>query len=170
MVEIRRRSRLALIGILLVVGQCSTAKAAESLEPMHSMVGNFSCVTRAASGPAWHFSTVNVLYGSWLRLDATYPAQNGTAQMRAVTFTGFDQSLGHWEIISIHDNGTFYSRRSDSKAFGRSEWIDDNPPDGARAQLKVVSDTWYSFDLTVPGAHGSAAASHTSCTRVESAP
>jgi hypothetical protein len=169
---VRHRSivldRLAAVIFFILVlefGTTLAAIAASGMSQMTTMIGRFECITSGSSGPSWRFATSNSLYGNWLRLDATYQPQNGAPAAKAVTFLGFDQNKGHWEIVSVHDNGSFYSRVSTSRRLDGSHWIDSDPADGGKAVIALPGTDRYLFDLAMP-APGGFVRSRTACTRV----
>ncbi|HEV3195930.1 MAG TPA: hypothetical protein VGZ06_07300 [Candidatus Cybelea sp.] len=108
---------------------------------MHRLTGRYECRQRDSGGQTWRLLTVNRPYGSWLRLDATYPAQNGQPA------------------------GSYYTRYSTSRDFNGSQWIDGDPADGGKAVVKVISSAEYTFDFASPTGPGKTARSHTVCTK-----
>jgi hypothetical protein len=156
--------RLSTLAILALLGASQASNNPTNLS-IEAMSGTFRCVT--AGEPAWAFTTVNASYGTWLRLEAAYPAQNGSPSGKATTFLGRDVKARRWEIVAVRDNGSYYTRYSDSADLNGSRWIDERPADGARAVIVVLSERQYRFDLTVPGSNGGAASSSkTLCSRI----
>ncbi|HEV2441627.1 MAG TPA: hypothetical protein VGT07_03825 [Steroidobacteraceae bacterium] len=155
-----------LSGFVLVT--CGATAAAAPLTPeqeVHSLVGTYQCVNRESTGHTWRFTSVNDVFGAWLRVHVTYPPQKGMAGDTGIVFVGYDRSDKRWNIISMDADGSYYTRSSHSEHFDGSRWEDDYPRDGAKAVIRTPGPTRYTFDLTLPAKKGPAIESHVVCTR-----
>jgi hypothetical protein len=153
--------RSSLIAAAIVLSLTATTPQ----QDMHRLTGRYECRQRDSGGQTWRLLTVNRPYGSWLRLDATYPAQNGQPAGTAITFVGFDAAAKRWSIVSVSADGSYYTRYSTSRDFNGSQWIDGDPADGGKAVVKVISSGEYTFDFASPTGPGKTARSHTVCTK-----
>lgn len=132
-----------------------------------AIVGTFDCVTHDSDGVVWRFHSVNRPWGTWVRADTTFMPQNNQPADSASTFVGFDAKAKRWNIVSIDEDGSYYTRYSSSREFDGSRWIDGFPADGARALIRVRDMRQYTFDLTTIARNGRAEISSTVCTREE---
>lgn len=127
-----------------------TATAATHPQQVHSLVGTYACVNRESTGTVWRFTSINEPYGAWLRASSTFAAQNGQPAQTAVTFVGYDAQAKQWNIVSISNDGSYYTRASTSRVLNGSRWTDAYPADGAKAIITIPSAGTYTFDLTTP--------------------
>lgn len=130
-----------------------------------AIVGTFNCITHASGGTVWRFHSVNRAWGGWVRADTTFAPQNGQPADTASTFVGFDGSAKRWNIVSVDNDGSYYTRSSRSKSFDGSHWVDGYPADGAKAVIRVHGRQQYTFELVSRGANGRPETSSTVCTR-----
>jgi hypothetical protein len=137
---------------------------AQSVE-YHAMVGRWSCVDRDTDGDVWRFTSVNAVYGAWLRLDATFFAQGGKPIGAAVTFLGYDSGAHRWIISAVQSGGSYYVRSSTSAQLNGSRWIDAYPTDKGTAILDLVSPQRYDFSFLQPRTNGKRFTSKVTCTR-----
>jgi hypothetical protein len=147
---------------------CSAAAAPGATTaalPVHSLVGTYHCVDRESTGRKWKFTSVNDAFGTWLRVHATYPPQNGAASDTKTVFVGYDSSDKRWNIIGVDVDGSYYTRSSRSAAFDGSQWQDDHPRDGGKAIVRTFGSARYTFDFSLPTANGSSVRSYVVCTR-----
>ncbi|HZT03216.1 MAG TPA: hypothetical protein VFA39_13215 [Steroidobacteraceae bacterium] len=148
------------------VANFSTASAATTTpSELEAIVGTFNCVTHASGGAIWRFHSVNRAWRGWVRADTTFAPQNGQPADAAFTFVGFDSNTKQWNIVSVDNDGSYYTRSSKSKSFDGSHWVDGYPADGARAVIRLRGKRQYTFDLASPGPKGRAETSNTVCTR-----
>jgi hypothetical protein len=137
------------------------AAAMTPAQQAHQLVGTHACVNHESTGTIWRFTSVNEPYGAWLRVSSTFAPQNGQPAQTAVTFIGYDPDAKQWNIVSVNQGGSYYTRASTSRDLNGSRWTDVYPADGAKAIVRIPSATAYTFDLTTPqGVH-----SHVVCTR-----
>ncbi|HEY2473791.1 MAG TPA: hypothetical protein VGI19_03225 [Candidatus Cybelea sp.] len=106
-------------------------------QTIRGLSGRGTCVTHDGD-TALGATTVNEMYGPWLRLTASYPAQRGQPAGTAVKFLGYDPGNRRWVVSSIDDSGGYYVIYSDSPAFNGSRWRDGYPADGGTANIRVV--------------------------------
>lgn len=126
------------------------ATAATQSQEVYGLIGTYSCINHESTGTVWRFTSVNEPYGAWMRASSTFAAQNGQPAQTAVTFVGYDAQAKQWNIVSVSDNGTYYTRASTSRELNGSRWTDAYPADGAKAIIRMPSATEYTFDLTTP--------------------
>ncbi len=150
-----RRKFLVIAAIVL------SATAATQTQQVHGLVGTYACVNHESTGTTWRFTSVNEPYGAWLRASSTFAPQNGQPAQTAVTYVGYDPDAKQWNIVSVSNGGSYYTRASASHALDGSRWTDAYPADGAKAIIRTPNATEYTFDLTTP----QGARSHVVCTR-----
>lgn len=129
-----------------------------------AIIGNFNCVTTASGKPAMHFRSINRAWGPWVNVHASFPAQNGLPPILAQVFLGFDPAAKRWSIVTLNDDGSYYTRHSTSPALNGSRWVDNFPADGATAVIHLTPGGDYVFDFT-PKPGGTDVPSHTVCMR-----
>lgn len=138
--------------------------AATPQQTIRDLAGRWSCATQAGN-ITLRATTVNAMYGPWLRLNASYPAQHDQPAGTAVKFLGYDTAHKRWIVSSVDDSGGYYVIYSNSPAFDGSRWNDGYPADGGTASIRVVSANEYIFDAANPDGHGHMSQTHTICTR-----
>jgi hypothetical protein len=143
-----------LAAIVLAVTAATTAQQA------HGLAGTFACVTRDTNRTIWRFTTRNEPFGAWLRLRASFSAQNGLSPRSADTYLGYDADDDRWSIVSLSSSGTYYTRYSTSPSLNGSHWIDDRPADGGTALIETPNGSEYIFKF-----HSPRDSSITTCTR-----
>jgi hypothetical protein len=146
------RSKLYVLFVTLLCALAmftAQSSAADLSSQVESLRGNYGCITRYADGRSYRFQTHNAMFGKWLRLDATFPAQGGLTAFTAVTFLGFDRAANRWDIVSVNPQ-SYYTRTSVSSQLADSRWNDEDPADGGRARLHIYGNQHYRFDLDVP--------------------
>jgi hypothetical protein len=148
---------------------CGAIASAASPTPgqaVQLLAGTYQCVDRESTGRTWKFTSVNDTFGTWLRVHATYPPQNGSAADKKTVFVGYDSSDKRWNIVGVDVDGSYYTRSSRSSTFDGSRWTDDYPGDGGKAVVRTFGSARYTFDFTLPTAKGSSVESHVVCTRI----
>jgi len=143
----------------------ASAPPSRAGQAVRSLVGTYRCVDHDSTGQTWKFTSINDMFGAWLRVHAVHPPQNGAAADTATVFVGYDNSDRRWNIVSVDADGSYYTRSSRSGAFDGSRWQDDYPRDGGRAVVRTFGSSRYSFDFTLPTTKGAAVESHVVCTR-----
>lgn len=135
-------------------------------QEVHSLVGTYQCVNRESTGHTWRFTSVNDVFGAWLRVHVTYPPQSGMAAGdTGIVFVGYDRGDKRWNIVSMDADGSYYTRSSRSEHFDGSQWEDDYPRDGAKAVVRTFGPARYTFDLTLPAKKGPSIQTHVVCKR-----
>jgi len=134
-------------------------------QTIHNLVGTWNCVTHDSMHKTWHETDVSAMYGSWLRIDATYPAQNGQHAGTGVAFFGYDSHRGRWLITSVDTLNDYSTGYSTAHAFNGALWHDAYPADGGTATTHTASANQYSVDSSGPDGHGHTVTSHQVCTR-----
>lgn len=153
------------VAVVFLSGTAPALSAIAAGQGVGALVGTYTCVTHDSSGKIWHFTSVNTMWGAWVRADTTFAPQNGQPADVAQTFVGFDSGAKRWNIVSIDTDGSYYTRYSLSRSFKDSKWIDGYPADGGKAIIGLPDLRHYTFDLTTPERNGRAAVSRTVCTR-----
>ncbi|HEX5206620.1 MAG TPA: hypothetical protein VFW10_02355 [Steroidobacteraceae bacterium] len=156
---------VSIIAASACLANSTVSAATPTPSGLEALVGTFNCVTHASDGTVWRFHSVNRPWGRWVRADTTFAPQNGQPGDTASTFVGFDGNAKQWNIVSIDNDGSYYTRSSRSGSFDGSHWVDGYPADGAKAVIRLRDKRQYTFDLITPGAKGRAATSNTVCTR-----
>jgi hypothetical protein len=149
-----------MIGNLLAAMVLAVA-AMPPAQQARQLVGTYACINHESSGTVWRFTTVNEPFGAWLRASSNFAPQNGQPAQTAVTYVGYDPGSKQWNIVSVSNGGSYYTRASTSRDLNGSRWTDAYPADGAKAIIRIPSPTEYTFDLTTPQGAGS----HVVCTR-----
>lgn len=145
-------------------GAGATPASSSAGQAVHLLVGTYNCVNRQSTGQKWRFTSVNDVFGAWLRVHVTYPPQNGTTGDVATTFVGYDPGEKRWNIVGVDADGSYFTRSSHSAAFNGSQWQDEHPQDGGRAVVRTFGSSRYTFALTMPSAKGAPIESHVTCT------
>jgi hypothetical protein len=144
----------------------TAARAAIPEQPgVRAIAGTYTCVTHDVSGQTWRFTSVNTMWGEWLRAETTFAPQNGQRKRAGQTFVGFDAAAKRWNIVSLDAGGSYYTRSSASPEFPKSRWVDGFPADGGTAVIGTPRPGQYTFDFTAGGTNGRRDVSHTVCTR-----
>jgi hypothetical protein len=149
----------------ITCGAVASAAPPTAGQAVHLLVGTYQCVDRESTGQTWRFTSVNDMFGAWLRVHAVHPPQNGASADTTTVFVGYDGSNKRWNIIGVDADGSYYTRSSRSAAFDGSRWQDDYPSDGGRAVVRTFGSVRYTFDFTLPTAKDASVKSHVVCTR-----
>lgn len=145
-------------------GAGATPASSSAGQAVHLLVGTYNCVNRESTGQTWRFTSVNDVFGAWVRVHVTYPPQNGISGAVVTTFVGYDRGEKRWNIVGVDIDGSYFTRSSRSAAFNGSQWQDEYPQDGGRAVVRTFGSSRYTFDLTMPSAKGAPMESHVTCT------
>jgi hypothetical protein len=160
----------ALIGAAAFAGSFAVAAAAPAVAPspqatLESLAGTWTCVTQFPGNKSWQETQVGTMYGKWLKIDATYPAQAGVPAGTSLTFVGYDTAHSHWVVTGVGTDGVYFTASSNSPAYDGSTWTDTYPADNGTATIHMPSAAAYTMDATGPGLDGKVETSHTACTR-----
>jgi hypothetical protein len=157
-------------GVAFVAGAASILIAVPSFAgpaqqaTVKSLTGNWTCATHTSDGKTWKESDVNTMWGPWLKVSATYPAQNGQPASTGMTFFGYDDKHSRWVVTSIDTGGGYSSSYSTSSMWGGSKWHDGYPNNGGSATVSA-SKNQFVIDGSGTSDQGKAMTSHQICTR-----
>lgn len=146
---------------------CSSVALAAAPSPqatVQGLVGSWSCVSHSSDNKTYRESDVDTMYGKWLKISSTYPAQNGRAAGTGQAFFGFDAQNKRWIIAGVDTSGEYYVNYSNSPVFDGSQWYDGYPNAHGSAIVHMMS-TQYTVDSKGPGPQGKTIASHLVCTK-----
>ncbi len=129
------------------------------------LLGTFSCTQHDRSGTTWHFRSINQPFGSFVRADTVFAPQNGQPADYASTYVGYEAGAKHWNIVSVDQDGTYFTRYSSSRDFNGAQWTDRYPADGSSAVV-LLDKRGYKFKLTGHDKSGRTFTSNTVCVRV----
>ena len=104
------------------------------------------------------------MWGTWLKDDSTYPAQNGQAAATGIGVLGYDAKHHRWYSDGEDTNGGYGSGYSNSAAFGGSKWHDGFPNNNGSASVSV-SKNQYAIESSGPNSNGKSVTSHEVCTK-----
>ena len=136
--------------VLFAIAPTVAGAASPQQATINGFVGTWNCITHSSENKTYHETDVDTMYGNWLRVDATYPAQNGAPAGTGVTFLGYDSKHGMWVVTGVGTDGSYFMSTSKSAAFNGSKWMDQYPNDRGTAVLHMTRSTQYSMDMTSP--------------------
>lgn len=84
---------------------------------MQSLVGTWNCISHGSDKKTYRETDTDAMYGNWLRIDASYPAQNGQPAGTGVTFFGYDSKNKRWVVTGVGTDGSYFTASSTSPAF-----------------------------------------------------
>lgn len=154
--------------VVLSAALCVTCLADPSLtaeQMLHAIVGTYHCVDNDGTGHTTMYTSVNEVYGPWVHLVVTTPAQGGAAGDTNNAFVGYDRTAKRWDIVGADNQGYYYTRSSHSAHFNGSRWHNDYPADGGIAIIRTFGSKRYTFDLTTPNGKGASVREHAVCIR-----
>lgn len=147
------------------IALCLEAALTGATSGVVSIVGTYNCATYRGAHVVDRFQSVNVPWGTWLKVTTTSEGNDGPSDVGQV-FVGFDRGAKRWSIVGVDSSGEYWTRHSTTKNFDDSRWVDVDPDDGGRAIVRVLkSGAQYTFDFTSPGNRGGSDVTHTVCTR-----
>lgn len=117
------------------------------LHELTFLIGSFNCVTHA-SQRTWHFTSTNAAWNSWVNARTYFAPQNGQPADVASTYVGYDADAKAFNIVSLDADGSWFSRKSTSRALNGTRWNDIYPADGTRAHLTFPDGRHYVFETT----------------------
>lgn len=160
------RAATACIGAAAFVSTLAGASAAPStqLTTLQGLVGTWTCVTQVG-GTMYHETDVDGMYGKWLKIESSYPAQGGQPPTTGTTFFGYDSKHARWVVTGLGEDGSYFTAISTSPKYDGSTWTDVFPADHGTAVIHMPSNARYTLDAKVPGDQGKMETTHAVCTR-----
>ncbi len=159
-------SRTLGLSILALFTATGVALSAETMmgarQTMHALTGHWTCITHDNHHKTSREVDTYSTYGTWLRVDATYPAQNGQPAATGINFFGYDAKHHRWIVGGFDTAGGYYISYSTSPSFNGSHWSGGYPMEGGSATVMMPNNNRYTIDSSGGGAMG---VSHTVCTR-----
>src|SRR5579862_4491223 len=129
--------RVLLLAGLLLVGATSAASAAMP-EGLQGFVGNWACVLKSGSA-TYASSASNSVWGSWIKEEITFPAQNGAPASVGTGYLGYDAQLHRWIYAEIDSVGEYFITKSQSPRLRDSSWTSAFPTTGDTTTIRVNS-------------------------------
>ena len=169
MFAILRRAGVVFIAVAAIVSSgapsyAASAAASAQQATVKSLTGNWTCVTHTSDGKTWHESDANTMWGTWLKVDATYPAQNGQPAGTGMTFFGYDAKHSRWIVTSVDTGGGYSSSYSNSPAWSGSKWHDGYPNNNGSGSV-TASANQFVIDGSGPNDQGKVVTSHEVCSK-----
>jgi hypothetical protein len=164
---LRLRFRTAAPMAALAIGMIPGALSAATSSPqsvMHALSGNWICITHTSDKKTYKETDSNAMYGKWLKISSTFPAQNGQPAGTGQTFLSYDGQSKRWIIAGVSTNGDYFVDYSKSSAFDGSQWYDGYPNMHGSAIVHMTS-TQYTVDSKGPGSQGRTMTTHEVCTK-----
>lgn len=135
------------------------AMTASPQQELQMLTGRWTCINSGAMmGGTEH--DVNTMYGSWLKLDATYSGGS-----TGVSYIGYDSKNHRFTLLSADEHGGYGVASGTGASLNGSKWRDVYPADGGSGVLHVTDASHYSFTGMFPNGHGKMAAARASCTK-----
>ncbi len=151
------------IGALAFVFASAAVAYAAGMTPQQTVrafVGTWTCVEHDSHHKTWRETDHDTMFGSWVRMDSMYPAQNGEAAATGIGFFGYDAKHHRWVVGNFDTSGGYSINVSTSPSFNNSHWVDGYPTGGGTATVMMPNATHYTIDSS-----GSKGTSHTVCTK-----
>ncbi len=161
MLTLTRALTASILALFVATGIALSAVATKQQQTLHAFVGRWTCISHFSRHKTFKEVDTYSPYGTWLRIDATYPAQNGQPAATGVSFFGYDANHHRWIIGGFDSTGGYYITYSTSPTFNGSHWSDGYPPNGGWANVTMPSNNRYTIDT----GGGEMGVSHTVCTR-----
>ncbi|MBV9056646.1 MAG: hypothetical protein JO078_03150 [Candidatus Eremiobacteraeota bacterium] len=151
----------------LVLPAALRAAAASSPQQttIRGFVGSWTCVTHSSDNKTYRETDTDTMYGDWLRVNSSYPAQNGAPASTGTTFLGYDSKKKQWVATGVGTDGSYFTAVSTSPQFNDSHWSDQYPADHGTAVLRMTQSTQYSMDTQTPNGKGKMMTDHEVCVR-----
>jgi hypothetical protein len=159
---------IAMAGIAvfaLFVAPSSLSAAAPQQATVEGLVGSWSCVSHTSDNKTYRGSDVDTMYGKWLKINSTFPAQNGEPAGTEQAFFGYDSKHGRWIVTGVGTGGDYFMNYSNSSNFDGSQWYDGFPNNHGSAVAHLTAYTRYTVDSKGPNAQGKIVTEHEVCTR-----
>jgi hypothetical protein len=171
MIGLLRHFGMTVIASFALFSIAPTSAPAASMSSMmtpqttlNSFVGGWSCTTHTSDNKTYHESDVDTMYGKWIKISASFPAQEGQAAATGTAFLGYDAKMVRWYFTNVDTLGNYGSAYSTSKNFGGSTWHDGYPDNHGSATISW-SKNQYTVDGKGPNEKGQMTTSHEVCTR-----
>ncbi|MGC1379760.1 MAG: hypothetical protein WA814_01910 [Candidatus Baltobacteraceae bacterium] len=150
----------------LFAGSAGVSPAATGSQQtlVQSFVGNWTCVSHSSDSTTFHESDVDTMYGNWLKVASTYPAQMGQPAGMGTTFFGYDAKNHRWIVAGAGTNGEYFVNYSNSQNFDGAKWINGFPNARTTAVTHSTS-TQYTVDSQGPNPQGKLVTTHEVCVR-----
>jgi hypothetical protein len=160
----RYAGAVAIAVFALVAISVAVATASPQQMTVQSFVGTWNCVTHTGDNKTYHETDTDSMWGNWLKISSTYPAQGGQPAATGMGIFGYDGKQGRWYVASADTLGNYSSNYSTSKSLGGSTWHDGYPNNGGTATVSM-SKNQYVVDGKGPGPNGKMMTTHQVCTR-----
>jgi hypothetical protein len=161
--------RFTPLGIAVVAFAAVWASAPAASSPQQAtvqgLVGTWSCITHTADNKTYHETDVDTMFGKWLKISASYSAQNGGTAGNGVTFVSYDTKTRRWIVTGASTDGAYFMATSASPNFDGSKWTDQYPNDHGTAVLHLTPYTKYTMEMTGPNEKGKMTTSRAVCTK-----
>jgi hypothetical protein len=154
----------AMLGLLSISPALGAASSPQQAT-VESFVGTWACITHSSENKTYRETDVDSMYGNWLRINSSYPAQNGAPAGTGVTFFGYDAKNKHWVVTGVGTDGSYFIATSSSPEFNGSKFMDQYPSDHGTTVLHMTKSTEYSMDTQAPNDKGKTMTQHAVCTR-----
>jgi hypothetical protein len=139
--------------------------AASPQATVQGLVGNWSCISHSSDNKTYRATDVDTMYGKWLKIDSTYPAQNGEPAGTEQAFFGYDSKHGRWIVTGVSTSGEYFMNYSNSTNFNGSQWYDGFPNQHGSAVVGLTPYTRYTVDSKGPNEQGKTITTHEVCTK-----
>jgi hypothetical protein len=165
--QLRRDVAMAATAALALFAITAAASAASGSQQatVQGLVGTWSCVSHTSENKTFHGTDVDTMYGKWLAIDETFPAQNGEAAGTARVFFGYDPKHSRWIVAGVDTNGAYFVNYSNSPSFDGAQWYDGYPNNHGSAVTHLKPYTQYTVDSKGPNAQGKIVTDHEVCTK-----
>lgn len=141
------------------------AAGATPQQTVSSLTGTWNCVTHDSMHKTWKETDVNAMFGSWLKSDTTYPAQNGQKAATATNFFGYDAKNKRFITMGVDTGGGYGTSYSTSATFDGAHWSNGYPVRPGTSITHMSNPNEYTVDYSGPGNSGKHITSHAVCTR-----
>jgi hypothetical protein len=153
---------ITVFGLVAVAPAMAAASSAQQAT-VKGFVGTWTCVTHSSDSKTYRETDVDTMFGDWVRVESTYPAQNGGPAGSGVTFLGYDSKHARWIVTGVGTDGSYFTSVSMSPAFDGSKWTDQYPNDHGTAVLHMTKATEYTMDTQMPNPQGKMMTQHAIC-------
>jgi hypothetical protein len=156
---------VAIVLSCVVAVSPALAGASSQQATIAGFVGTWNCTTHGSDNKTYHETDADAMYGNWLRIDASYPAQNGQPASTSVTFFGYDAKHTRWIVTGVGTDGSYFTSVSMSPTFNGSKWTNQYPADHGTAVIHMTQATQYSMDTQGPSPQGKMMTQHAVCVK-----
>jgi hypothetical protein len=148
---------------LLVIPAVTSASSQQAA--VQDLAGTWTCVTHSSDGKTYQATVVDTMYGKWLKVDSTYPAENGEPAGTGQAYFGYDPKHSRWIFNGVNTSGEYFTNYSSSTNLDGSQWHDGYPNMGGSAVVHLTSHTKYTVDSKGPNERGKMITEHEVCTK-----